>query len=103
MVTLVGLFVVLVFAAFLEVVEPREVLEQVLLWSEGLRGGGVCQAGLFRDVGVDAQYAYYEANAYARINAFTDAVPELMSPCGDAVLRRSVFRVYLDKIYKRTK
>ena len=58
---------------------------------------------VFRDVGVDAQYAEYEADAYARINALIDAVPEVASPCGDAVLRRSVFRVFLEKIYKRTK
>lgn len=58
---------------------------------------------VFRDVGVDAQYAKYEADAYARINALIDAVPEVTSPSGDAVLRRSVFRVFLEKIYKRTK
>jgi farnesyl diphosphate synthase len=58
---------------------------------------------VFRDVGVDAQYDEYEADAYARINALIDAVPEVTSPCGDAVLRRSVFRVFLEKIYKRTK
>jgi farnesyl diphosphate synthase len=58
---------------------------------------------VFRDVGVDAQYAEYEANAYARINALIDAVPEVTSPSGDALLRRSVFHVFLEKIYKRTK
>ena len=58
---------------------------------------------VFRDVGIDAQYTKYEADVYSRINALIDAVPEVMSPCGDAVLRRSVFRVFLEKIYKRTK
>jgi hypothetical protein len=58
---------------------------------------------VFRDVGVDAQYAKYEADAYARINSLINAVPEETSPSGDAVLRRSVFRVFLEKIYKRTK
>jgi farnesyl diphosphate synthase len=58
---------------------------------------------VFRDVGVDAQYAEYEANAYARINALIDAIPEVTSPCGGAVLRRSVFHVFMEKIYKRTK
>ena len=56
-----------------------------------------------REVGVDAMYAQYEAEAYARINALIDAVPEVKSPCGEAVLRRAVFRVFLEKIYKRTK
>jgi hypothetical protein len=60
-------------------------------------------------VGVDAQYAEYEADAaaYARINALIDAVPESDEPlrgiAGDAVLRRSVFRITLEKICKRTK
>ncbi|KAH9987216.1 farnesyl diphosphate synthase [Russula vinacea] len=58
---------------------------------------------VFREVGVDQQYAEYEADAYARINALIDAVPEVKSPCGEAVLRRSVFRVFLEKIYKRSK
>ena len=58
---------------------------------------------VFCEVGVDAYYAQYEAEAYARINAVIDAVPEAKSPCGEAVLRRAVFRTFLEKIYKRTK
>ncbi|KAH9983241.1 farnesyl diphosphate synthase [Russula compacta] len=58
---------------------------------------------VFREVEVDALYAQYEAEAYVRINALIDAVPEVRSPDGDAVLRRTVFRVFLEKIYKRTK
>ena len=58
---------------------------------------------VFREVGVDGLYAEYEAQSYARINALIDAVPEVRSPCGEAVLRRAVFRTFLEKIYKRTK
>jgi farnesyl diphosphate synthase len=58
---------------------------------------------VFQDVGVDAQYAEYEADVYTRINALIDAMPEVTSPCGDAVLHRSVFRVFMEKIYKHTK
>ena len=58
---------------------------------------------VFREIGVDALYAQYEADAYLRINALIDAVPEVRSPDGEAVLRRTVFRVFLEKIYKRTK
>ncbi|KAH8978415.1 farnesyl diphosphate synthase [Lactarius hatsudake] len=58
---------------------------------------------VFREVGIDAVYAYYEAQSYVRINAHISAVPEVESPNGDAVLRRTVFRVFLEKIYKRTK
>jgi farnesyl diphosphate synthase len=62
-----------------------------------------CVKEIFREVGVDAYYAEYEAEAYARINALIDAVPEVKSPCGEAVLRRSVFRTFLEKISGRTK
>ncbi|KAH9021197.1 farnesyl diphosphate synthase [Lactarius pseudohatsudake] len=58
---------------------------------------------VFCEVGVDAVYAEYEAQSYARINALIDAVPEVQNPNGDAVLRRTVFRAFLEKIYKRTK
>ncbi|KAI9457313.1 farnesyl diphosphate synthase [Lactarius psammicola] len=58
---------------------------------------------VFREVGVDAVYVEYEAQSYARINALIDAVPEVQSPDGSAVLRRIVFRTFLEKIYKRTK
>ncbi|KAH9059401.1 isoprenoid synthase domain-containing protein [Lactarius deliciosus] len=58
---------------------------------------------VFREVGIDAVYADYEAKSYAHINALISAVPEVESPNGDAVLRRTVFRVFLEKIYKRTK
>ncbi|KAH9979426.1 farnesyl diphosphate synthase [Lactifluus volemus] len=58
---------------------------------------------VFSEIGVDAMYSEYEADAYARINALIDSVPETTSPSGDAVLRRDVFRVFLEKIYKRTK
>jgi len=58
---------------------------------------------VFREVGIDAEYAEYEAQSYARINALIDAVPEVSSPCGEAVLRRAIFRTFLEKIYKRTK
>jgi len=58
---------------------------------------------VFREVGLDAYYAQYEAEAYARINALIDAVPEMKSPCGEAVLRHAVFQTFLEKIYKRTK
>ncbi|KAH9979425.1 farnesyl diphosphate synthase [Lactifluus volemus] len=58
---------------------------------------------VFAEIGIDAMYAEYEASAYAHINALIDAVPEAKSPCGEATLRRSVFRIFLEKIYKRTK
>ena len=58
---------------------------------------------VFAEIGLDAFYSEYEADAYARINALIDSVPETRSPNGEAVLCRDVFRVFLEKIYKRTK
>ena len=41
---------------------------------------------VFCEVGVDAYYTQYEAEAYGRINALIiDGVPEAKSPCGEAV------------------
>ncbi|KAH8981412.1 farnesyl diphosphate synthase [Lactarius akahatsu] len=58
---------------------------------------------VFCEVGIDAVYADYEVQSYVRINALISAVPEVESPNGDAVLRRTVFRAFLEKIYTRTK
>ena len=51
----------------------------------------------------DFGLAQYEQDAYTRINGLIEAVPEAKSPCGTAVLRKDVFRSFLEKIYKRTK
>jgi len=58
---------------------------------------------IFREVGVDAYYAQYEAEAYARINALVDEVPEVKSPYGEGELCRTVFRTFLEnlKIHER--
>jgi farnesyl diphosphate synthase len=58
---------------------------------------------VFHQLRLDKHYEEYEAQAYSRINVLIDAVPEVTSPCGGAVLRRSVFCTFLEKIYKRTK
>ncbi|KAN0111531.1 farnesyl diphosphate synthase [Russula decolorans] len=58
---------------------------------------------VFQDVGVDAQYTEYKADGYTCINALINVVPEVTSPCGNAVLHQSIFRVFLEKIYKHTK
>ena len=58
---------------------------------------------VFCEVGVDGYYDQYEAEAYARFYGQIDAIPEVKSPCGEAVLRRAVFRTFLEKIYKRMK
>jgi hypothetical protein len=57
---------------------------------------------VFVEAGVDARYEQYSEDAYTRISALIDALPELRSPSGDAVLRRSVFRALLDEIHDRT-
>jgi len=58
---------------------------------------------VFHQLRLDKHYEGYEAQAYDRINGLIDKVPEVTSPAGDAVLRRAIFRTFLEKIYKRTK
>ena len=72
------------------------------LWSQGHRCRGAGQE-VFHQLRLDKHYEEYEAQAYNRTNTLIDAVPEVTSPCGEAVLRRAVFRTFLEKIYKRTK
>jgi len=57
---------------------------------------------VFTEAGVDARYEQYSEDAYTRISALIDALPELRSPSGDAVLRRSVFRALLEEIHYHT-
>ncbi|KAI0065067.1 farnesyl diphosphate synthase [Artomyces pyxidatus] len=58
---------------------------------------------IFKAVDVDGHYQEYEESAYQRINALIEKVPEVQNAAGDAVLRRDVFRKFVEKIYKRTK
>ena len=58
--------------------------------------------GVFVEAGVDVRYEQYSEDAYTRISALIDALPELRSPSEDAILRRSVFRALLDEIHDRT-
>jgi hypothetical protein len=57
---------------------------------------------IYAEAGVDARYEQYAEDAYTRINALIDALPEVNNPSGDAVLRRSVFRALLADIHDRT-
>ena len=54
---------------------------------------------VFAESGIDARYAQYSTDAYARISALIDALPELRNPSGDAILRRSAFRTLLEDIH----
>ena len=61
---------------------------------------------IFNEVGVDERYAQCEQEADTRINGLIDAVPEVWpvrNRCGEALLRRAVFRVFYEKFNKRTK
>ncbi|KAH9953879.1 farnesyl diphosphate synthase [Russula dissimulans] len=57
---------------------------------------------VFANAGVDARYARYANDAYARIGSLIDALPELRNPSGDAVLSRVIFRALLEDIHNRT-
>lgn len=58
---------------------------------------------VFEEVGVRQKYEEYEAAMYEKLNGMIQAVPEIKSEKGDAVLRREVFTSFLGKIYKRQK
>ena len=54
---------------------------------------------VFADAGIDTRYAQYSEDAYSRISALIDALPELCNPSGDAILRRAAFRSLLEDIH----
>lgn len=53
------------------------------------------------EAGVDERYSLYAEDAYTRIGALIDALPDLRSPSGDAVLGRAIFRDLLEDIHSR--
>lgn len=58
---------------------------------------------VFEEVGVRKKYEEYEQGMYDKLMRMIEAVPEIKSEKGDAVLRREVFTSFLMKIYKRQK
>ncbi|KAI8976330.1 farnesyl-diphosphate synthase [Trametes punicea] len=59
---------------------------------------------LYEELGIRQKYAEYEENAYKRIMSLIDTIPERPhAPQGQVTLKRQVFKVFLDKIYKRQK
>ncbi|KAI9439848.1 farnesyl diphosphate synthase [Lactarius indigo] len=56
---------------------------------------------VFAEAGIDTRYAQYSADAYSRISALIDALPEWHNPSGDAILRRAAFRALLEDIHDR--
>ncbi|KAH9850535.1 farnesyl-diphosphate synthase [Lenzites betulinus] len=59
---------------------------------------------LYEELGIRARFAEYEEAAYKRIVALIETIPERpTAPAGQVALRREVFKVFLDKIYKRQK
>ncbi len=59
---------------------------------------------LYEELGIRARFAAYEEAAYKRIVTLIETIPEKpQAKAGEVVLRREVFKVFLDKIYKRQK
>ncbi|KII90497.1 hypothetical protein PLICRDRAFT_136766 [Plicaturopsis crispa FD-325 SS-3] len=65
---------------------------------------------VFEELDIRGRYATYEEDAYKRVNGLIETIPESGAPGKNAgskeepaVLKREVFRSFLDKIYKRTK
>ncbi|KAH9940624.1 farnesyl-diphosphate synthase [Amylocystis lapponica] len=71
------------------------------------RKDAACEArikALYEELGVRAQYEEYEEQAYKRIMGLIETIPETASAAeGQVVLKREVFKSFLDKIYKRQK
>ena len=53
---------------------------------------------VYGELGIRERYEAYETEAYARIMALIERVPEV--PTGRVALRREVFVAFLDKIYE---
>ncbi|KAI0816067.1 farnesyl-diphosphate synthase [Trametes gibbosa] len=59
---------------------------------------------LYEELGIRARFVEYEEAAYKRIVGLIETIPEhATAPAGQVVLKRQVFKVFLDKIYKRQK
>ena len=60
---------------------------------------------LYEELGIRGKYAEYEEGAYKRIMGLIETIPAEGADvgAGDVRLRREVFKVFLDKIYKRQK
>lgn len=59
---------------------------------------------LYKEPGIRVRLAAYEKAAYKRILGLIETIPENpQAKAGEAVLWREVFKVFLDKIYKRQK
>ncbi|KAI0757512.1 farnesyl-diphosphate synthase [Daedaleopsis nitida] len=59
---------------------------------------------LYEEMGIRQKYEEYEEAAYKRIMGLIQTIPENASaPAGQVTLKREVFKVFLDKIYKRQK
>ena len=54
---------------------------------------------VFADAGIDTLYAHFSEDAYSRIGALIEALPDLRNPSGDAILRRAAFRSLLEDIH----
>jgi hypothetical protein len=56
---------------------------------------------VFAEAGVDARYSLYAEDAYTRVGALIDALPEVRSPSGDAVLAPAIFRALLEDLHTK--
>ncbi|EPQ53384.1 farnesyl-diphosphate synthase [Gloeophyllum trabeum ATCC 11539] len=58
---------------------------------------------IYEELDMRGRYAKYEEGAYKKIIGLIESVPETPTADGSPVLKREVFKAFLDKIYKRTK
>ncbi|TFK46254.1 farnesyl-diphosphate synthase [Heliocybe sulcata] len=58
---------------------------------------------VYEELQIRERYAAYEEGAYKKIMGLIEQIPETPTADGSPVLKKEVFKVFLDKIYKRTK
>ena len=59
---------------------------------------------VYEELGIRKKYEEYEEAAYKRIMGLIETIPaQPVAPAGGVVLKREVFKAFLDKIYKRQK
>ena len=84
--------------------EQRQVLDENYAVKPAGGDAEACVKAVYKEMDLEGQYHAYEEDAYKRIMALIQTVPEDgPAKAGEVVLKRQVFVAFLEKIYKRQK
>jgi len=81
--------------------EQRQILDENYGRKDAAKEAKV--KAVYEQVGLPARYFAYEEEAYQRITALINDIPEPAAGTDQGFLRRDAFTSFLNKIYKRTK